>query len=657
MPFKILIADNIPEFLHVRSEYLENAGYTVYSAGTPDEARRILCEEQVHLAILDIRLEDDDEDKDTSGLQLAQDIKFRAIPKIMLTNYPSAEYARDALKAVASGLPPAVDFLTKQQGPQVMLDAVAEALKTHLRLNPTLLIRWNPNQPISYAALVSALEPGLLSNMLSGRMQQLENLFQMLFAHYSQITVNRLLWSNAGRLALDVSTDAQQAEDQFILVCGQTALIHSDRSRCQECPPHLSTLNGNDVAEIRETVNYAGWMWSIAADGRAAKDVECLGEVFRTRPERMVRGALENLFEKTLLPWLRQGQKEEEEGYLGAYYRHLIHFSEEMLPENMLRQRLTGLGQLSLERGLPGVTFLNETLKIVFHGKAKQTFPDPLLYLYGEQVFAGPRVRLANSPGALDWDTILVSTRDRCWLSDFSHVGKTPIWDSFVSLEASLRFKYLDASNLQELYYFEKSLMNLSCLGESKPGDEIDPEYRKAANLIRWIRTQAADQAGDNLLFYLISLYYYTVQGLITFEARSRPSAREIEVLLYRVMLAAMLTEKIEQITIEPDTTIEKSATPRLRIDNDEQAAWLDGRLVHMSAKQFKLLAYLFEHAGELCKRDQIIAALHYGDPVDKTVQNMLDADVTRLREKIDPDAKNRNLLVTVRGLGFRINL
>ncbi|MGA9349745.1 MAG: TIR domain-containing protein [Anaerolineae bacterium] len=123
----ILFADNDLHFLKTRAEFLEQEGYLVVPATNVTEARRKLEIGGIDLAIIDIRLEDDDDEKDTSGLVLARDVA-RSVPKIILTGFPSYEYVREALRPQLDGLSAAVDFVTKQEGPEAMLAAVERFL-------------------------------------------------------------------------------------------------------------------------------------------------------------------------------------------------------------------------------------------------------------------------------------------------------------------------------------------------------------------------------------------------------------------------------------------------------------------------------------------------------------------------------------------------
>jgi CheY-like chemotaxis protein len=123
----ILFADNDPDFLQTRCEYLEQAGHHIVTARGPTEARGILSRGNIDLAILDIRLEDDDDEKDASGLILAREVAF-SVPKIILTGFPSVEAARIALGSRLDGLPPAVDFIDKREGPGALIKAIENAL-------------------------------------------------------------------------------------------------------------------------------------------------------------------------------------------------------------------------------------------------------------------------------------------------------------------------------------------------------------------------------------------------------------------------------------------------------------------------------------------------------------------------------------------------
>lgn len=130
----VLLADNALDFLRTRKEFLEAAGYTVLEASNPEQARDILRHQKVDVALVDIRLRDDNDDLDMSGFAVIRDAPA-SVSKILLTGFASVEFTRLALKERVNGKPLAVDFVEKQEGPEAMLRAVEVAfLKRRARL-------------------------------------------------------------------------------------------------------------------------------------------------------------------------------------------------------------------------------------------------------------------------------------------------------------------------------------------------------------------------------------------------------------------------------------------------------------------------------------------------------------------------------------------
>ncbi|ETX00496.1 MAG: hypothetical protein ETSY2_38980 [Candidatus Entotheonella gemina] len=125
---KILFADNDPKFLETRKIFLQKAGYEILTAQNSEKAKEILHQTHIDLAIIDLRLRDDTDTDDLSGLDLAQDID-PSIPKIILTGFPSMATARDALRGRSPGGPIAENYVDKKEGPEKLLAAVREALQ------------------------------------------------------------------------------------------------------------------------------------------------------------------------------------------------------------------------------------------------------------------------------------------------------------------------------------------------------------------------------------------------------------------------------------------------------------------------------------------------------------------------------------------------
>ena len=113
----ILIAENNLLLLRSSQEYLENSDFIVYTAETPEQAQRKLESDlKIDVAVIGIRLRDDGDERDISGLEIA---RLRPdIPKIIWTAYPDYRTTRIALK---HSLPIAQEYLAKKEGlPKLM---------------------------------------------------------------------------------------------------------------------------------------------------------------------------------------------------------------------------------------------------------------------------------------------------------------------------------------------------------------------------------------------------------------------------------------------------------------------------------------------------------------------------------------------------------
>ena len=100
---RILFVDNDPDFLATRAEFVERAGYKVIKANSLVEAERCLREEWTPLAILDVRIEDDDDEVDGEGVSMASvAIATTSSPRVSLFDAPNENITAKYLMAKAT---------------------------------------------------------------------------------------------------------------------------------------------------------------------------------------------------------------------------------------------------------------------------------------------------------------------------------------------------------------------------------------------------------------------------------------------------------------------------------------------------------------------------------------------------------------------------
>ncbi|GDX32498.1 DNA-binding response regulator [Actinomycetes bacterium] len=90
-----------------------------------------------------------------------------------------------------------------------------------------------------------------------------------------------------------------------------------------------------------------------------------------------------------------------------------------------------------------------------------------------------------------------------------------------------------------------------------------------------------------------------------------------------------------------------------VRLDIDRHIVSVRGEVVAMPLKEFDLLEVLVRNSGRVITRSQLIDRVWGHDYVGDT--KTLDVHVKRLRAKIEEDPANPVHLLTVRGLGYKI--
>ncbi|MFU8871667.1 response regulator transcription factor [Micromonospora sp. SL4-19] len=89
-----------------------------------------------------------------------------------------------------------------------------------------------------------------------------------------------------------------------------------------------------------------------------------------------------------------------------------------------------------------------------------------------------------------------------------------------------------------------------------------------------------------------------------------------------------------------------------LEISADAGEVRRSGRTVAVTRTEFRLLCELAQHAGKVLSRQQLLQRVWGYDTGD---ERLVDVHVGRLRQKIEQDPGNPRHLVTLRGLGYKL--
>ncbi len=104
----------------------------------------------------------------------------------------------------------------------------------------------------------------------------------------------------------------------------------------------------------------------------------------------------------------------------------------------------------------------------------------------------------------------------------------------------------------------------------------------------------------------------------------------------------------------EPDVILDADPARRLVLSTERGAVMLDGNDVPLTLTEYRLLAELAQAPGRVLSRSALLASVwehgYYGD------ERIVDVHIRRLRTKIERDPGRPQLVVTMRGMGYRLD-
>ena len=177
-------------------------------------------------------------------------------------------------------------------------------------------------------------------------------------------------------------------------------------------------------------------------------------------------------------------------------------------------------------------------------------------------------------------------------------------------------------------------LILLDVMLPAKSGIDVCRDLRRQGNQTPILMLTAKSQTIDKILGLKIGADDYLTKPFEMLELLAR-----IEALLRRSQGS-------------PKTLPENYEFGAVRVDLRGTRVFRGEEELSLSAKEFQLLRYLIEHRGETLARDKLLQEVwgYQSAPSTRTV----DVHVAWLRQKIEPDAKKPQWIVTVHGLGYR---
>lgn len=652
MTITVLFVENDPDFMDTRAEFLENAGYQVLKAYSLEQARQLMTDRHVHLAILDIRMIDDDDEKDTSGLTLAKDPVFQPIPKIILTGFPTYQTVREVLGPVLDGLPPAVEYLSKHDGPEVMIQTVATVFERYVRINQHLLMRWRGS--LSFLHLTHLIVPETVGTLWPERVNELEDLWRKLFSAYRQITIGRLFVRRKDKVILEVyAYGKEQNEAQFLVACGDRHTIVAENERYTTLVPKGNGFTNTILLETVEAIHFAASLYQLA--GADLETITSFATFYPYRPTETVLVVVEQLFTNTLAAWNTKGRAYTENKSLDKLYQDWWKLDEETPTQAKLEQRVQRICQETLTAGAARLDYGAHKLIFYLQDGSPIFYPNPVTCFFEQQIRIDSPMLYGVTHGGMDTDVVLVGGSGHTWLVDFAGAGRGPILCDFVALEMAVKLNLLDTTDLQMRHALDARLVALTELNAAISLTGFPAEFDKLLRTVEKIRRLAATVVGSDPAPYLIGVFFSALTHIATFEPDVQYTKQELVPFVHSLLMAAMSCARL--VNVSPSNPkLPPQALANLWIDESNREVWVEGRQVDLTPQEFDMLAYMYKNRGLLCSRQAIVEkALGERYEEEATETSRLNSAMSRLRQKLERDPEHPQYIITVRGHGYKL--
>ncbi len=418
-PLRVLVVENDPQWRQDHVRNLKDWGYAPYAAepspDAPDpfqslwenaiaKARLHRC----HIALVDMRLRDDDDSGDITGLKLVPELAPTV--SIIVSGYGDRKTVREALKSPPDVPERAHDFVAKEDGPNALKQVIKEMEQLYWRWQK-VEIQWPTG--LSPAHLVAQLYPGDQDVPVD----QVEAVLGLLFREARRIILEEFDHPDHSQ------TEARAARCTGLLLQAYEgdnprpvlAKLGTSNCVCKEAKHYQEYVAREDVLRLPLLGYYV--LWDV---GGLVYDLSAVSIPFETLLSRLGRlsgeGSTEEVHDllRAVVTTLKAWQEEKPsldkslfDSYLGCYDQELMRLAQS-------DQSLMSLAQ-NVELPAPIEWVLEHRMRIPSSG-----------------------LRAAVVHGQLRADSVLVDDDRRVFLINFEEMGYGYVLQDIALLEADL---------------------------------------------------------------------------------------------------------------------------------------------------------------------------------------------------------------------------
>lgn len=113
------------------------------------------------------------------------------------------------------------------------------------------------------------------------------------------------------------------------------------------------------------------------------------------------------------------------------------------------------------------------------------------------------------------------------------------------------------------------------------------------------------------------------------------------------------LTQK-HQIPAEATPSSEKITVQNIILEPDTWRVWKNGDLIKLANREFELLCFLAENPNRVFSKEELFETIWGYDYISDAAT--VAVHINRIREKIEDDPRNPQIIETIWGAGYRLN-
>ncbi|MCB9079548.1 MAG: response regulator [Anaerolineaceae bacterium] len=531
----ILLVDNDNSVLDALALSLGRRGYKVSKANSVERAQSLFNKNIFHLGIVDLRLEDDGKQADTSGFDVAKTLAPR-IPCMIYTAYEDRENVRRAFSEVG-----AKEVVSKnsQHAARELVNAVDHLFLSDVKVNFNLEIEGDFDKLLE---LVRQIQIPEADEETSPAEEDIRQILQTLFYDQSIVKIELepvFQPKHPSETPIPPRNDAVLVKVRPYFKYGSGLPVMVKFGECKKVGQEyehyrrLKPFLGGQQLTVLEGPAYSrkigGLIYTFIGAGEQLS-LQSLRDIILTDPPESIIELLEQFFKQTFGPIFADATREEID--LTTSYTQRL----DLTPQKLQTAAASFRPELLTD-------------EVITIDGLSEPFKNPISWILSEtnefrqfEVFS----RTSLIHGGLTSHNILVDQLKHFWLTDFAQAGEFHALHDFISLEADIKFNLLPLDNLEALFEFEMMLLSPTTYEDNGSTIAFErEELNKAGQIILSLRQLASDLINlrSDMRAYYQALLFYSLNVLgLPSDGTELTSAKK----RYALLSAALLCERLE---------------------------------------------------------------------------------------------------------------